>query len=75
MSIGVVRKESGFLDTGLRIRRPRRPSPGPLRQLLGEAGEMLRGAIGAPLRHAQVAADHGLERLSPKLRKDIGLYV
>lgn len=76
MSTGTLHKQSGFLDTGLKVRTPRRASPGPLRQLLGEAVGMFRGAFEAPLRHAErVAAHRGLERLSPHLRKDIGVNV
>lgn len=74
MSTGTLRKQSGFLDTGLKVRRSRHVTPDPLRQLLGEAGEMIRGAFEAPLRHAErVAAHRGLERLSPDLRTDIGV--
>lgn len=74
MSTQTMRRERGFLDTrGVDTRRAARPS-GPVRNILREAGETLRGAFDAPLRYAtSPRADDALQALSPAIRRDIGV--
>ncbi|HSS64444.1 MAG TPA: hypothetical protein VLS27_08410, partial [Gammaproteobacteria bacterium] len=63
----------GFLDTrGVHLRSAARPS-GPVRNLLREARETLRGTFEAPLRYAlSPRADGSLQALDPATRRDIG---
>lgn len=76
MSSYSIRREHGFLDTGRLVRTHAAPRPVPLTELLMEAGEMLRGALEAPLRRAGQTADYrDVAALPEHLKKDIGLEV
>ena len=74
MSSVSIRRERGYLDTGRLARTPAAARPNPVASFLSEAGEMLRGAIEAPLRLAEYRAmSRDLDGLQDDLRKDIGL--
>lgn len=72
MSIQCIRSERGFLDTSRLSDTPAVRRPGAIGAFFSEAGEMLRGAIEAPLRHAD---DRALDGLQNDLRTDIGIGV
>jgi hypothetical protein len=74
MTTQTMRRERGFLDTrGVHVKTAARGS-GPVRNLLREAGQVLRGAFEAPLRYAlSPRADSALQALDPATRRDIGV--
>lgn len=74
MSSHSIRREHGFLDTGRLARTPAAAWPGAVKEFLLETGDMLRGALEAPLRRAGRIADYReLDGLQGDLKKDIGL--
>lgn len=74
MTTQTLRKERGFLNTGLRVRGSARHRPAGLGSVLRETGEMLRGAFEAPVRQALQSKDlDALADLDEATRRDIGL--
>ena len=75
MSSYSIGRERGFLATDRLLRTPTTTRPNLVAEFLSEAGEMLRGAIEAPLRRAERdAVRRNPHDLEDHLRKDIGLY-
>lgn len=74
MTTQTIRRERGFLDTRRVGEQPEKRGSGPVRRVLREAGETLRGTFEAPLRYVlSPRGDNSLCALNERIRRDIGL--